>query len=226
MSLRNALIANPLSVYVLRTFQALRTEWQYRHQHLSIGRGSSVRHSSFGYSVTIYNDVVLEHVRLGDFTYVANGSLLAHVTCGKFCSIGPGVKIGLGIHPTEFVSTHPIFYSRRRQAQASWSTEPTFTETAETTIGHDVWIGANAVLRDGIAVGHGAIIGAGAVVTKDVAPYAIVGGVPAKLIRYRFAPESIAALLNSAWWDRDRSWLQQNYRAFQHVEEFLRLVNS
>jgi acetyltransferase-like isoleucine patch superfamily enzyme len=108
---------------------------------------------------------------------------------------------GLGAHPTNWLSTHPAFYSLRRQSGVTFVQENHFDELRPVTIGSDVWIGARTLVLDGISVGDGAVIAAGAVVTRDVPPYAVVGGVPARPIRYRFDDAVIAELLDWRWWE-------------------------
>lgn len=138
---------------------------------------------------------------IGRHTYIVKASI-KNAKIGKFCSIGPEVLIGgLGKHPTQLISTHPIFYSTRRQSGKSFAKLDSFKEIEKTIIGNDVWIGARAVILDGVKVGNGAIIAAGAIVTKDVPDYAIVGGVPAKLIRYRFDEDIIKELYLLKWWE-------------------------
>lgn len=137
---------------------------------------------------------------IGRNTYVA-GASICDSQVGAFCSIGPQVLIGgLGSHPTKWLSTHPSFYSIRGQSGACFVKENLFDELKKTTIGSDVWIGARAVIIDGVNIGNGAIVAAGAVVARDVPPYAIVGGVPAKLIRYRFSNDVIEKLTAWRWW--------------------------
>ncbi|MFO0991221.1 MAG: CatB-related O-acetyltransferase [Hyphomicrobiales bacterium] len=126
------------------------------------------------------------------------------------------MTIGLGIHPTERVSTHPAFYSARQSYSNSKSfcVDDSVEEFGAVEIGNDVWIGAGATLVDGIKVGNGAVIAAGAVVTANVAPYHIVGGVPARVIRARFTPEIVEFLEELRWWERDEAWLQRHARFF------------
>ena len=96
-----------------------------------------------------------------------------------------------------------------------------FNELGESNIiGNDVWIGANVVIMNEISVGDGAVIGAGSIVTKDVPPYAIVVGSPARIIRYRFEKEEIEFLLNFRWWDKDSNWIKDNYLKFNNIKEF------
>jgi chloramphenicol O-acetyltransferase type B len=138
---------------------------------------------------------------LGQNTYVAGATIcLAHI--GAFCSVGPLVNIGgLGTHPTRWLSTHPSFYSTRGQSGAIYAKKDLYSELAKTTIGNDIWIGAKALILDGVEIGDGAIIAAGSVITKNIPPYAIVGGVPAKLIRYRFSDDVIQRLIRWKWWE-------------------------
>lgn len=172
----------------------------------------------------VENHAILEHCSLGDYSYVATEAHLNYTHIGKFCSLGPQVYAGLGIHPTQnFVSTSPLFY---QASSRSFANRSYFEEYKTTTIGHDVWIGARAILIDGVTIGDGAVVGAGAVVTKDVPPYAIVGGVPARIIKYRFTPEEIEQLLALRWWDRDVSWIKENYLQFHDIKQFVELVGK
>lgn len=111
------------------------------------------------------------------------------------------------------LSTHRMFYSRGRPEWTGFCKEENFLEKQRTSIGHDVWIGARAVVMDGVRIGDGAVIAAGSVITKDVPPYAIVGGVPAKIIRHRFGEELIQQLLIAPWWDDDLATLRSRAAA-------------
>ncbi|EIH5399289.1 CatB-related O-acetyltransferase, partial [Escherichia coli] len=145
---------------------------------------------------------------IGKYSYVA-GASIGNATVGKFCSIAKGAKIGgLGAHPTTFISSHPIFYSTKKQCGVTFTSKDYFLENADTILGNDVWVGTNAIIMDGVTIGDGAIIGAGAIVTKDVPPYAIVVGVPAIIKRYRFPTEQIEILKKIKWWD----WPEQDLK--------------
>ena len=138
---------------------------------------------------------------LGRHSYIGAHSIINNCRIGSFTCIGPNVVIGIGTHPTQLKSIHPVFYSTRKQSGTSFTEYSRFPEHAETQIGNDVWIGAGAILKDGVRIGDGAIIGAGAIVTKPVAPYAIMVGNPARILRHRFAPERISEMLISQWWN-------------------------
>ncbi|MDO1451213.1 CatB-related O-acetyltransferase [Rhodocytophaga aerolata] len=174
--------------------------------------------SLLGHKSKIENYVIVKNTTLGDFSYIGPDSRFNYATIGKFCSIGPGVYAGLGIHPTNtFVSSSTFFYTSDKQAKD----RPYFEEYRQTIIGNDVWIGSRAILIDGIKVGDGAVIGAGAVVTKDVPPYAVVGGIPAKIIKYRFEPEEREFLLTDQWWNKDIKWIEKNIFLFSDIKQYM-----
>lgn len=132
---------------------------------------------------------------------------------GRFSSIAPYVRSNVGIHPTEapYATTCPMFYSMRKQTGVTFAREQSFEEFRPAVhIGNDVWIGENVFLVGGITIGDGAVVMAGAVVTKDVPPYAIVGGIPAKLVKYRYNENTINRLLQMRWWDKPLSYLCDN----------------
>ena len=160
---------------------------------------------------------VIKSSFIGRYTYIA-GARIQSSSIGSFCSIGPGTRIGgLGKHPTKWLSTHPVFFSTLKQANTTFVDKNYFLESGKVEIGNDVWIGANVTILDGVRVGDGAIIAAGAVVVSDVEPYTIVGGVPAKLIRYRFDDDMIDALLELHWWDWPEDILKANQALFRAI---------
>ena len=168
-------------VWVIRTHRLKR-----KNPTLRVGGYSVITNCSFGNWNIVYPHAKLVDVKMGDFSYVGAASI-QYCTMGKYCSISEGAKIGLGIHPTNLESTHPAFYSQ----QSMWKdiitpdVSQNVVEYKRVIIGDDVWIGTNAIVLDGVSIGSHAIVAAGAVVTKDVPEYAIVGGVPAKIIRIR-----------------------------------------
>ena len=178
-------------------------------------------------------DFCFFHGELGYGSYIGNN---CHIdgSVGRYCSIADNVKTVIGKHPTsQFVSTHPAFDSNRQQAGFTYSQQENFEEFSyadefkhHIVIGNDVWIGYGAVLLGGITIGDGAIIATGAVVTKDVEPYSIVGGVPAKEIKKRFAEKDIEKLLSIKWWGKDRKWIQNNVNQFKNIELFLKSIQE
>lgn len=220
----NSLLRNPFTIWLRWFAKKLFFELKYRKRHLKIGYLTNTNACKFGTYNTIYDYVYLHDVELGDFSYISSYSIISRTTIGKFCAIADFVICGLGRHPTHtFVSSHPIFYSTKKQSQISFADADFFEEYRPITIGNDVWIGSRAIILDGVHIGDGAIIGAGSVVTKDVPAYAIVGGVPARVIRYRFKEEQIALLLKSQWWNQDVEWLRQHYKEFHDINEFFKL---
>ncbi len=191
---------------------------QRRHTGLVLGSRSEVSGSSFGANVRIGADATIISSSFGDHSYIGPRATVVHAAVGRYCSMASDIQIGSGSHPSRgYVSSHPIFYLARPSIGWSFVDQDRFTEFGTTSIGNDVWIGAKATVRDGVSIGDGAIIGAGAVVVKDVAPYSIVGGVPAKLLRMRFAEADIAFLLELRWWDCGEDWLREHAVYFDDV---------
>jgi acetyltransferase-like isoleucine patch superfamily enzyme len=181
---------------------------------------STIKNVNFGNYNTIYDYAYLENCSIGNYVYIADRTRIGNAEIGNFCSIGPDVRIGLGIHPTNFMSTFPAFYSIGKQCQITFVEKNHFIENGNIVIGNDVWIGYNATILDNITIGDGAIIGAGALVTKDVAPFSIVGGVPARLIKKRFEQEQIEKLLKLKWWNKNEEWIKIHAPLFIDKELF------
>lgn len=202
-------------------------------KNIIFGVGSRIISSEFeGYN-RIGENSILNHVELGEGTYLGKYCIFSCTSIGRYCSIANNVKTGFGNHPTSvFVSTYPAFYYNTKNELGHFfydQTAPGYNvyryadnrKKKIVEIGNDVWISDNVLIMDGVKVGNGAIIAAGAVVTKDVDPYTIVGGVPAKFIKYRFDKEQIEFLQKFRWWDKGYEWCKNNFRDFTDIEIFL-----
>lgn len=217
--IRNPLIINPLTIWIRGIINYIIIK--SKNPTVQFQNNVIAKKTNFGKRVTLYNNIQLHHCSIGDFTYISDRSLFAYTTIGKFCSIAPGVMCGMGNHPVnKYVSTHPMFYSANHLAQISLADKSYYSEYEPVEVGNDVWIGANAIIKGGVKIGDGAIVGAGAVVTKDIPPFAIVGGVPARVIKYRFDKAEIDYLLGYKWWDKDLSWLRSNWKEFHDIKTF------
>lgn len=174
--------------------------------------GGRIINSSIGYGTYI----------IGENGYIHNCKI------GRFCSIASNCHIGLGNHPQNTISTSPLFYSATSPLPNSFLTEdiPINQESLKDNnyniiIGNDVWLGYNVCIKEGITIGDGAIIGAKSLVTRDIPPYSVAVGSPAKVIKYRFSEEQIKKLLDIKWWDRDIEWIKENIHSFSDIDTFI-----
>ena len=176
-----------------------------RFKEVIIDSGSSFdKKTILNKNSRVLKNCVINNVILGSYSYIGKNCLVQNVKIGKFCSIANDVIIGLGKHPIKNFSTSPIFYRKKNTLGINLVKENLdFNQYEETIIENDVWIGARAIILDGVKIGNGVVVAAGAVVTKDIPDYAVVGGVPAKIIKYRFSQTKMEYLLKHSWWDYD-----------------------
>ena len=171
--------------------------------------------SSVSRKAKVYAHTKVSMSVIGDYSYVGRRSSLVMAEIGKYCSIAGDSTIGMGNHTLRYLSTSSLFTEKRNGTGASWCDSQSLIPYKKITIGNDVWIGTHSMILGGVKIGDGAVIGAGAVVTKDVPPYAVVGGVPAKIIKYRFPQDMIDELLKIRWWDYPETVLKNNLFLFQ-----------
>ncbi|WP_343616099.1 CatB-related O-acetyltransferase [Flavobacterium sp.] len=215
-----------LSKIIPRSWKTYVRNWMIKSKNksLRLNNQASVFLTDFGDSNIIFKDVTLHNVKLGDFTYIGEKSIFLNTVIGKYCSIAGNVKCGLGTHPSKtFVSSHPVFYSVNPILSGiTFADKQYFDEYHDVIIGNDVWIGENVTIIGGVNIGDGAIIASGALVTKDVPPYAVVGGVPAKILKYRFEEQEIEFLLNVKWWELDKATIKENFLLFHDVKTLMK----
>jgi phosphonate metabolism protein (transferase hexapeptide repeat family) len=164
---------------------------------------AQLRNASLGRFTSLAERVSFKDATLGDYSYVERHAEVIYAEIGKFCAIASDVRINALNHPMERVSQHKITY-RPNEYFLGKKLDKSFREgrmLQKVVIGHDVWVGHGAIILPGITIGHGAVIAAGAVVSKDVAPYDIVAGIPARPLRKRFAPELCERIVALSWWD-------------------------
>ena len=182
--------------------------------------------NKIGEPVKLYTPYHINNTTIGNYTYIAQNSYISFTTIGKFCSIGPNLLCGWGVHPTNGISTSPFFYSTMKQNGETLSQTNKIKERKPIIIGNDVFIGANVTILDGVTIGDGAIIGAGAVVSKDIEPYAIAVGSPIRIIRKRFDDDTIRNLIKIQWWNFGQEDLNDVEKMFFEVDKFVTKYNN
>lgn len=192
--------------------------------------GGIVLNSTLEGGNTVYGDINDSYVGFGSF--ISPYSTLEFTRVGRYTSIGRYVHVVRGQHPIEgFVSTSPCFYSLAKQAGFTYVSTQKFDDYKYATdsengkyaveIGSDVWIGSNVSILEGVRIGDGAVVAAGAVVNRDVEPYTVVGGVPAKVIKHRFTDDERKCLLEIKWWNKDEQWIKEHADEFENVKKFI-----
>jgi acetyltransferase-like isoleucine patch superfamily enzyme len=175
---------------------------------------------------------------IGYGSYTGNKNILENVSIGRFCSIGHDIKIHCGQHPTQtFVSTNPAFYDPLNpslsKTKLSFVDKKIFPNDRKynsngrsLTIKNDVWVGNEARFMEGVTINDGAIIGSGSLVTKDIPPFAIAAGVPAKIIKYRFNETERNFLISLAWWDREIDWIRRHSEYFSDLNHLIKKIEN
>ncbi len=192
----------------------------YWHKLFKKLRFSGIKNSKVHFTSKIESGTLFVNSVMNKYSFCGYDCEIINTEIGSFCSIANDVKIGGGEHPSNWVSTSPVFYSGRDSVKKKFSKFDRL-DHKKTIIENDVWIGANVLVKQGVTIGNGAIVGMGSVVTHDIPPYAIAVGVPAKVIKYRFEPKVIGQLLKSNWWEVDEKILESVANKIKDPTEFI-----
>lgn len=193
----------------------------YWYKILKKLRGRAIKNSKIDRKAKVEAGSVFLSSSMKKYSYCGYDCQFVNVEVGAFCSISNNVVIGGGNHPINWVSTSPAFYKGRDSISKRLATLEYDSSDAHTIIGNDVWIGNGVLIKPGVIIGDGAVLGMGSVVTKDVEPYTIVGGNPAKVIRKRFDEETIQKLLAIKWWEWDDDKILSYSKYFNDTNELL-----
>lgn len=208
-------------------------KWKNKKKAVVFAKGSKISSEDyFEGNNYIAGSVLDSYVGFG--SYISDNCYFRKCKIGKFCSIASGVKMLAGQHPIDFVSTSPAFHLKKNVAGKSYVQQDMFNIAAtcnkdvkyRVIIGNDVWIGQDVLLFPGVSIGDGAVIGAGALVNRDIPPYSVWAGVPARMLKYRFKDEQIQKLQEIKWWDKGEAWLYKHADLFSNIDRFLESIQE
>jgi len=184
-------------------------------------RGSAIKNSIIHPTSKVESGCNIVNVQMDRYSFCGYDCEITNCEIGSFCSIANNVIIGGGMHPMDWISMSPVFYEGRDSVKKKFY-EHKREATKMTIIEHDVWIGEGAIIKQGVTIGTGAVIGMGSVVTRNVEPFCVVAGTPARFIRKRFSDDVITRILESQWWHLPEFKLKELGQFFNRPEEFLR----
>lgn len=174
----------------------------------------------------IYRQSKIYNSEVGDYSYIGPRSQIINAEIGKFCSVAFDCNIGLASHTLSHISTSPIFTECKNGTGYRWVKADKYKNIKVVRLGNDVWVGTKSIIMSGVEIGDGAVIAAGAIVTKDIPAYAIVGGIPAKIIKYRFDLPIRELLQGKKWWNLPEKELKSKICYFQRNEINEEVINS
>ena len=186
---------------------------------------ATVVDSDIDKKAVIQHHANIRYSQIGKYTYVSANASCVYAKIGNFSSIAAGVAIGGGGHNLESVSTSPVFSKGKNIFRRNFASIE-YSPYKQTVIGNDVWIGNRALILQGVTIGDGAVVGAGSVVTKDVEPYSVVAGNPARVIKKRFDDETVEKLLALKWWEKDESFLKKYGEHFNSPEKLIKITGD
>ncbi len=207
-------------------YDHLKYNRKYKTNGVYIGFETVIRNSNLKKDVYISDNCLIQKCTIGEKTYVNSNTNINNAEIGNFCSIGSNVQIGVGNHPTYMISTHPTFYSNNKAFKTYADKMYYLNESEPIKIGHDVWIGSNVCILNNISIGNGSILAFGSVITHDVPDFAIVAGVPGRIIKFRFSEEDVKLINASNWWNFDSALLSKNFIKMHNLQDFKTWINE
>ena len=201
-------------------------EYLYSKFFKKVLRGKCIRNSRIDKTAKVNSGCSVVESTMGAYSYCSYDCNILYTDIGRYCSIANDVIIGGDEHPMDWLSTSPVFQDVKHSGPSKRFARHKLPLIRRTVIANDVWIGDRVIIKQGVSIGNGAVVGAGAVVTKDVPSYAVVAGVPAKVIKYRFDEVTRSALLESEWWNLTESELERFSDSVINVKNFLQKINN
>lgn len=188
--------------------------------------GKCIRNSTIAKGCDIDINCNILNCTIGKYSYISHDSQFVNTDMGAYCSVSDHVFVGNAEHPIYWVSTSPVFQKVKHSGPIKRYSQFDLPIFPRTIIGNDVWIGHGVSIKAGVKIGDGAVIGSGAVVVKDVPAYAIMGGVPAKILKFRFEEDIITDLLKIKWWNFDDVKLQDSAKFIKDPKSFIKYVKE
>lgn len=201
---------------------SVRYRLRYGNKHVRLEPFVNLYNVSFGSYVNVAHHAQISNSAIGKRSSIGRYTKIKNAEIGRYCSISWDITIGATFHPLDHLTSHAFWYKKK----FGLCEEDLEFDFRTTRIGNDVWIGCNAVIMPGVTIGNGAVIGAGSIVTKDIPPYAICAGNPAKILRFRFDDDEIELIESLAWWNWDDKKLKENILLFRRPLDEIEMVHD